>query len=253
MNQMSPDFLPCWRAAGNHLNKQVQGGIRSWLRAHPHPPVLEHLSFRLGNQLFLVRVQDADGRVSGPGSLRGLIAIADGCHGHACLLPMKRQFLDGTWVADRDGWGLVDAKTGVALDPVGLVTEQTIEMSDWELQDFAVQIVTAELEKEGYRLMSWQGNPHVDPAIWFVGASKQPEWVVCRAARYPHEHVDRPKNWAKIAANCARLSTVGHFAPVCFVSADQSFVEDRETPVPLWRGHGVHVRYEGLLSQAGDV
>lgn len=56
MQEMSPDFLKCWQAAGMHLDKQVQGGIKSWLRAHPYPPVLEHLSFRLGNQLFFVRV-----------------------------------------------------------------------------------------------------------------------------------------------------------------------------------------------------
>ena len=54
--EMSDAFLPIWRAAGFHLNKQVDGGIQSWLRAHPYPPFLEQLSFRLGNQLFFIRV-----------------------------------------------------------------------------------------------------------------------------------------------------------------------------------------------------
>ena len=74
MQEMSAEFLSSWQAAGNHLNNQVQGGIQSWLRAHPHPPVLEHLSFRLGNQLFFVRIEDAEKRVQGPGSLRGLMS-----------------------------------------------------------------------------------------------------------------------------------------------------------------------------------
>jgi hypothetical protein len=56
IDEMTPEFLECWRAAGKHLNNQVQGGINTWLRAHPSPPFLEHLSFRLGNQLFFVRV-----------------------------------------------------------------------------------------------------------------------------------------------------------------------------------------------------
>ena len=60
MQEMSEAFLPCWKAAGIHLSKQVDGGIQSWLRAHPYPPFLEHLSFRLGNQLFFVRVEDVD-------------------------------------------------------------------------------------------------------------------------------------------------------------------------------------------------
>ena len=60
MQEISPEFLKCWHAAALHLNKQVQGGIQAWLRNNPYPPFLEHLSFRLGNQLFFVRVEDID-------------------------------------------------------------------------------------------------------------------------------------------------------------------------------------------------
>jgi hypothetical protein len=250
IQEMSPEFLKCWQAAGNHLNKQAQGGIQSWLRAHPYPPFLEHLSFRLGNQVFFVRIEDVDKRVDGPGSMRGLLSIADGCKGHACILPMKKKFLGSAWVAERGGWGLVDARTGASVDPVMLITDQKIEMTDWELQDFAVQVVRDQLEKEGYQLMSWQGNPDVDPAIWFVGESKRPEWVVVRAVRYPNSHAARPANWTAIAAGCAHMSDVGHFAQVAFASTDQAFSGNAETPVPLWRGHGVHVRYVGL--ESGD-
>ena len=250
MQEMSPEFLKCWQAAGTHLNKQAQGGIQSWLRAHPYPPFLEHLSFRLGNQVFFIRVEDADKRIDGPGSARGLMSIADGCKGHACILPMKKKFLGGAWAAERGGWGLVDARTGATVDPVMLISDQKIEMTDWELQDFAVQVVRDQLEKEGYQLMSWQGNPDVDPAIWFVGQSKRPEWVVVRAVRYPLNHATKPTNWAAIAAGCTHMSDVGHFAQVAFASTDQRFEAEGETPVPLWRGHGVHVRYVGL--ERGD-
>tara|TARA_R110001583_G_scaffold195118_1_gene369267 strand:+ start:9619 stop:9852 length:234 start_codon:yes stop_codon:yes gene_type:complete len=41
----------------------VVGGIQSWLRVHPYPPLLEHLSVRPGNQLFFVRDDDVDERV----------------------------------------------------------------------------------------------------------------------------------------------------------------------------------------------
>ena len=36
MQEMTPDFLKCWQAAGVHIDKQVQGGMRSWLRCHPY-------------------------------------------------------------------------------------------------------------------------------------------------------------------------------------------------------------------------
>ncbi len=142
---------------------------------------------------------------------------------------------------------MTGARTGAAVDPVMLITDQKIEMTDWELQDFAVQVVRDQIEKEGYQVMSWQGNPDVDPAIWFVGESKRPEWVVVRAVRYPRNQASRPANWDAIAAGCAHMSDIGHFAQVA-ASTDQPFGAEGEAPVPLWRGHGVHVRYVGLES-----
>jgi hypothetical protein len=76
MHTMSRAFYPIWRAAGEHLSAQLDGGIRSWLRGHPYPPFLEHLSFRLGNQLFFILVEDADGQVMGPGNPGGVLTAA---------------------------------------------------------------------------------------------------------------------------------------------------------------------------------
>lgn len=154
MQEMSPEFFKCWKDAGIHLNKQVQDGIQSWLRAHPNPPFLEHLSFRLGNQLFFVRVEDIDGKVEGPGSLRGLYVAAKGNRGHACLMPMKKKFFGEVWVPGNDGWGLIDAATKEPIDPVSLISDEKIGMTSWELQDMAVQVVRDYIEKEGYELMS---------------------------------------------------------------------------------------------------
>lgn len=246
MQEMSQEFLKCWQAAGMHLNQQVDGGIQSWLRAHPYPPFLEHLSFRLGNQLLFIRVEDAEGKVDGPGSLRGLNAVAEGANGHACILPMKKKFLGGNWVPDNSGWGLLDAKTRKPIDPVSLVTDENIEMTQWEVHDMAVQVVRGHLERQGYKLMSWQGNPEVDPSIWFIGDSKKPEWVVVRATTFPENEAMRPNNWEAIAAGCAKMSLIGHFASVAVVSIGQPFQSETEAPVPLWRGHGMNVRFTGL-------
>lgn len=246
MQEVSEGFLPCWKAAGIHLSQQVDGGIQSWLRAHPYPPYLEHLSFRLGNQLFFIRIEDVDGKINGPGSLRGFSSVAKQANGHACILPMKKKLLGGAWVADRPGWGLLDAQTGKPIDPVALVTDEKIEMTSWEVHDMAVQVVRDYLEKQGFKLMSWQGNPEVDPSIWFVGKTNKPEWVVVRSAKFPANSAERPSNWDAIAANCAKMSETGHFASVAVVNADQSFPSSTEALVPLWRGHGMYVNFTGL-------
>lgn len=178
MREASEAFARCWQAAGRHLQKIAQGPIDSWLRSHLNPPFLEHLSFRLGNQLFFIRIEDADNVLEVPGSRAGLRAIASGCNGHACLMPMAQR--GGNWNPLQPGWGLLDALSGKPVDPPSIVSDEKIAMTDWELHDFAVQVVRDHLSQRGSQLMSWQGNPSVYPSIWFVG-DDGPEWVVVRA------------------------------------------------------------------------
>ncbi len=245
MHDVSEQFVELWKSAGSHLDKQVQGGIQTWLRANLAPPFLEHLSFRLGNQLFFIRVVDVDARVEGPSSIRGLLTIADGCKGHACLMPMKKKMFGG-WNVERSGWGLIDARSGETIDPIPLVTDELIEMTDWELHDFAVQIVRKNLEQQGYKLMSWQSNPQVNPAIWFVGDSGGPEGCVVSFSRFSKKPAPEPTSWEDIAKGCAHLSSIGHFAPVGVASTDDPFDPVRGTWMPLYRGHGLNVMYKGL-------
>ena len=69
--EVSEDLAKCWLAACIHIQSQVQGEFKSWLRAHNDPPFLENLFFRLVNQLFYMRIQDIDDEIKIPGSLEG--------------------------------------------------------------------------------------------------------------------------------------------------------------------------------------
>jgi hypothetical protein len=236
MHEVSDKFVQCWQAAGRHLQSKTHDGQLDWLKAKLDPPFLEHLSFRMGNQLFYVRIDDVDGNVHGPGNLNGFRTIADGCKGHACRMPMR---LNGkNWETTEPGWGLIDDATDRLISPDNLITDEKIEMTDWEVHDSATQVVRDYVtDKLGHQLMSSQGNPNVDPSIWFVGEDG-PEWIVVRSGRFPVKDANRPKNLADIAASCAHLSKVGHFASVTVANSDGSF--------GLWRGHGMHVRFVGL-------
>lgn len=242
MHKPSTEFRDCWLAAGRHLSTQMQDPAITWLKADLSPPFLEHLSFRLGNQLFFIRLEDADGVLEVPGTRRGLEAIANGCEGSACLMPMRRSAAG--WSPELAGWGLKDLSRGEPVDPASLVSDHPIEMTDWELQDFAVQIVRDHLKREEHMIMSSNGDPNVDPSLWFVG-SQGPEWVVVRACRYPNKAAARPNNWSSIADRCSALSKKGHFASVSVASGDQDF--DKGAKIrPILRGHGMHVSFKGL-------
>jgi hypothetical protein len=127
-----------------------------------------------------------------------------------------------------------------------LVTAEPVEMTDWELHDFAVQVVRQQLKSEGRQLMSWQSNPGVDPSIWFVG-DHGPEWVVVRAARYAadpdvDDKASPPPNIGQIAHDSAGTGRVGHFAAVTVGCTDTMAGDGR-----LLRGHSLFPMFDGLL------
>ncbi|WP_211219375.1 hypothetical protein [Erythrobacter cryptus] len=219
MAQPSRDFLAMWRAAGKHIQSFFEDGLLSWLKVDPRPPFLEHLSFRLGNQVFFIRFEDVEGQVEVPGNREGLLSVAGGWNGHPCLMPMRRT-LRG-WEPDRPGWGLIDLRNGRRIDPAMLVTDELVPISAWELLDFAVQVVRDDLKQQGCEILCSQSNPQVDPNIWFVAdMAKGLEWVVVRAAHFPERRAKRPANLDAIARNVAHLSQRAHCACVSFASAD---------------------------------
>src|SRR2546421_12533246 len=116
MHEVSEQFARCWHEAGRHIQTRAQGPLNSWLKVDLTPPFLEHLSFRLGNQLFFIRIEDVDRRLDVPGNRQGLAAIADGCGGYGCLMPMRRVGLE--WQPDFPGCGLLGVRSGAPLDPV---------------------------------------------------------------------------------------------------------------------------------------
>ena len=62
----------------------------------------------------------------------------------------------------------------------------------------------------------------------------------------PVKEAVRPHNWVDIADGCAPTGEIGHFASVAVASADDPFDPTGDSAVPLYRGHAMHVRYEGL-------
>jgi hypothetical protein len=250
MDEVTEDFARCWNAAGRHLEQRIPDESSAWLRAHLAPPYLEHLSFRIGNRLIFVRIEDADGAIEVPGSRAGLLEVAVGCGGIACLLPMRNT--GGAWTPVEPGWGLIEATTLQPVDPTQLVDDALIEMTDWELQDFAVQVVRRTLEKQGRELMSWQGNPELHPAIWFVGDAG-PEWVVVRVVRYPQREAAMPEEMEAIAARCSATGRRGHFASVAVANAREAEGGAPDgNPLPLWRGQPLMVAFRGLSEYRGS-
>jgi len=243
MEDPTQDYIDVWAAAGKHLTAISQGAI-SWIKSDPMPPFLEHLSFRLGNQIFFLRIEDVDNAIRVPGNQDGLFSIADGYQAIACILPMKKIGLE--WRTVMSDWGLIDAHTRKPFNPVNLISVEKITMSDWELQDFAVQVVRNYLTEQGFEIMSANSHPGVNPSIWFV-RNNIPEWVIVSYALFPATEVTLSSSIDEFLSTPSFVTNVGNKASVFIASSDEMSNESG-TPIPLYRGHELSVRFDGLES-----
>jgi hypothetical protein len=227
-------FGLAWQAAGRHLQSCGGEGI-NWLRASLDPPLAEHLSFRIGNRLFFVYVEPTDGTAAAS-SKPLFLQVSKEATAIPCVIPMERcaQGYNPMY----GGWGLRHAVSGNQITPSDLVDDENIPMSDWEIHDFAIQIVTNHIRSSGNTVLSSQPSPHIDPSIWFRD-QHGPAYVIVRAARYPVSAANQPSNVQDIARSCARISQRGYFGSVSFANAS-------DLDEPLFRGHGVLPRFSGL-------
>lgn len=238
MAEASKEFASCWDCAWKHLNQSAGGAINSWIRFCLEPPILEHLSFRWGNQLFFIRITDIDGNVEGPSTLDGLFQIADACKGYACIMPMRNG--ENGWEPVLSGWGLMDARTEKSLTPPELVSDELIEITDWELHDFAVQIVRNSLIEQEIKLYSWCTDPAVFPSLWFEGPAG-PEWVIVKATRSKNTDPQLSDDWREAAESCRERGDKGNLACVELVPCDDS------ADGKIYRGHPCTTDYAGLV------
>jgi len=243
-NEVTDEFVKCWMSAGRYLDSQK--GELIWLRTHLAQPMIEHLSFRLGNQIFFIQIVDVDENLTTPtNNINGLISFSKECNAIPCLLPMKKT--GDEWSVVNGDWGIIDPETNKQIIPENFITDEFVEMTDWEVQDVAVTIIKNKIEESGKKLMSWQSNPQIHPSIWFVG-DNGPEYVVVSSARYPEVALP-PKNIDDIKKSNSRMSDVGYFSSVVLASSDDPFdpeAKDNGNFLPLIRG-------EGFIPKVGEL
>ena len=239
----SQEFKMAWNAAGMHIQAQAGSGL-NWLRSDLNPPMAEHLSFRLGNQIFFIFVEAAECSFDHASSL--FMRVSKRANAVPCLMKMRKRI--STWEPDGLGWGLTHAISGELINPPDLISEELIEMSDWELHDFAIQVVCGHLEKEGKKVFSKQSALDIDPSIWFEDENGA-NFVIVREVRHPVKDAVIPDTTEAIKLDCSSMSNSGFFASVCVANVDDPFDPDAESNgnfLPLYRGHGMTVRFQGL-------
>ncbi len=237
MHDASAEFTDCWATAGNHLLDQVERGQLNIYRTDLIPPIREHHVFRLGNQLITVFIEDLDNQLITPSSLEGVIGGSISMNATPCIMEMQRD-MAGRWQVVNPRWGLIHAETRKEVFPPDLVTDEKIEMSDWELKDFAIQSVTTQLRENGGQVASHCSDPGINPSIWYVDENNVFSYAIVEVVRCPNLEAPIPYNLKDIVDSVRHESEHGYFYSVSVSNSQELFAPDDGEPMKLWRGDG---------------
>ena len=188
--------------------------------------------------------------VQPPSPVEGCIYAAELGNGVPCILEMQKDE-SGDWMPANEGWGLKHAETNQLIDPQDYMTNEDVEITDWEVADVATLRVVKEIEGLGGTILSTNSDPYVHPSVFFVDEDKKPKFVVIVAARYPHEPELEDDLIEKIKEGVSGFATSGFLAEVTLVSVDETFdpdAKDNGNYLPLLRGAGYHQKFSGLLA-----
>lgn len=245
-NEPSKKFQDAWAVALRYLHHQGKGDI-NWLRIQLNLPMAEHLSFYMGNQLFFIFVEAEEVKFE---QHKKLFLDASNVAGAIpCIIPMTRKVKQYQTILPE--WGLIHAETKKPIAPPKLITNELIEMNDWELHDFAIQVVKDSLNSEGKKVTSTQSSMDIDPSIWFEEEGEY-YFVVVRATRFPDRRAVMPENIDEIVTGSTHMGKKGFFASVAVAGVDpKSDFDPFESElnadyIPLYRGNAMSVLYKGL-------
>jgi hypothetical protein len=258
----SPQFLNARNVAGCALQEQFKrlgGKVETpkdfrWVKAELTWPSFDHLTFAYGNRVFSVLVDAVDGGRSGI-SRQAMDRFLDATRQNnlvPCVFPVKLE----TMKPVSAGWNLFDAVGQTPVEPESFDMSKQIVMSEWELRNFAIQIVRDSITEDGVsEILSFTDVLGVDPQIWFQDGQGNRAWVIVRHCRQItgnewEEHAGFEKS------NPQLRPYDGYFAAVSLASS-APFLYDLEGKLiplsqrftgdaPLYRGDSFHIKFEGL-------
>lgn len=225
-----------------------------WIKAEMTYPSFDHITFGYGNQVFSVLVDlcDIKGSHLTDKERDRFIKATTENNLVPCLFSITLPELRPL----HEGWNLTHFTSGKPVIPADITTNENIPMSEWELHNFAIQIVRNYIVQEKIgTILSFCDVLQINPQIWFDDLKGNRAWVIVR-------HIRRP-NDAEIT-NCLGFEKTnpqikeydGYFAGVSFASS-ATVLYDLEGNIippskrftgsaPLYRGDVFFVNFQGL-------
>ena len=225
-----------------------------WIKSDLTWPSFDHLTFAYRNQVFSVLV---DFIQNGRTSLTQLDVkrCVDASTEHnlvPCVFPVDAR----TFRPLKDGWTLSNLESGVSVVPDDFVDDVKVEMSEWELRNFSIQIVRDHIEKNlKDTILSYCDVIGIDPQVWFEDQQGNRCWVIVRNFGLI-DGSESSKFRGMETRNPQLVPYDGYFAAVSVASSEPVTLDLDAKLVPLskrfdgsspiYRGDGFYVNFKGL-------
>ena len=115
-------------------------------------------------------------------------------------------------------------------------------MTAEEIHEFGIEIVSNELKKDGYEILTTNNSIEVNPQITARKGS-QLAFIVVRTACYPDKGTIEEATHFQMIDHADEFDAIPFFASVGLANAEATTEEEMRLPV---RGAGFYAAYEGL-------
>jgi len=260
----SPILVKARQSAGHHLEEQFKYRYDKdidehknyrWIKSEWTYPSFEHFTFAYKNKLFPVFVEFIeDGKSSmTENDITFLVNSSKKYNLIPCVFKMKiisyqnnkyeyhssYNMNNNYFYPLSNGWNLYDPLTGNDIIPEDLGDDLPIKLSDWEILNFAIQIVIDDIKKKGWKIFSFCDLPEINPQIWIEDNFEKRCWVIVK--NIEKEEDNDPHKWINIIKDSNIIENFdGYFAGVRFLSNNGSNT--------ILRGEAAIIDYKGIKS-----
>ena len=241
MTRVTDEFLVCWQSVARHFRAMPTNYNFRFYNLSPAPPWLEHFCFSLGNQIFFICIEDIDGQLQTPTDSSHCVFAASEVGGIPCVIQVRQ--VDRNWSPVLEGWGLLHAQTRQVIDPLTHVTPARVEITDWELQDLAVDCVCDFLKRDGCAIQSRNPDSRIVPSLFYSRGGVQ-KFVGVFSARFPRTPCPQLDRLHQISE---QTGNAGSYAVVTIASEFDAFDPDDTEGFPLHRGDDFLFKFDGLI------
>ena len=156
-----------------------------WIKNELSYPTFDNITFAYRNQIFSVLVERVDDErsISKHGKkIKNLIRECQNNNLIPCVFPISSR----TEAPLRPNtWNLFNAISGNYVNPIQLSSDKLIEVSEWELNNWAIQIVSDHIKGKKWKRLSFCDVIGIDPQIWVEDDHGDRCWIKVIYAAYP--------------------------------------------------------------------